>query len=76
VSERDYRRSGAWPFAAGGRPGEARFRSDQFAVSLVLREMFDGIAAEPLPSRIVEMLRRLDAVAECAAARNASEPSK
>jgi hypothetical protein len=38
-----------------------RFRGEQYAVSAMLRQTFEGIAAEPLPGRIVELLRQLDA---------------
>jgi hypothetical protein len=37
-----------------------RFRGQHYAVSAMLRQTFESVAAEPLPNRIVDLLRLLD----------------
>ena len=60
MSGSEYRQNRMPSFGGGGWLGQPRFSGQQHAVSAMLRESFDGIAAEPLPRRIVELLRRLD----------------
>ena len=74
MSGRDYRQS-ARPYHGAAGPIEGRFRGEQFAVSAALKDMFDEIAAEPLPRRIVEVLRRLDGGAEDARSTNSQAAS-
>ncbi len=38
-----------------------RFQGQHYAVSAMLRQAFEDVAAEPLPGPIVELLRQLDA---------------
>lgn len=61
MSSGDYRQAEARLSAAAEWLVGPRFRGQQHAVSEMLKEAFDGIAAEPLPGRIVDLLRQLDA---------------
>lgn len=59
MSGSEYRQNRMPSFDGNGWLGQTRFSGQQHAVSAMLRESFDGIAAEPLPAPIVDLLRRL-----------------
>jgi hypothetical protein len=56
---RNMQAGNALPYSSG-RPVDSPLRSQHRALALLLKEYFDEVADEPLPDRIVDLLRRLD----------------